>query len=693
MTLLPPTVGERLARCGTLVWVFGVTPGSEVRLRRIGPGGESDFETITAEGTRALFELDRPLEANERISARQRTASDESEWGNSVEVEDVMLPPAPPRTEPSIQRCGRCTLADGAPPGSTIELRQGGSVIGRGEINRHGWTCLRVEDMPRSTSDLRARAITCDQDSPPTDTIEVDDRSYLPPPVVVEPVFGCQTKIKVKGLVPGVIVELFANGDSLGTVCSCWSRLNINVRRALVNDERITAIQRMNPAERDCALESLESDPPVRVVPPNERIKPQILEPLYEGDTIIRVANQIEGGTITLYVSPSEGEEEAEIGCRPSSEYPEIPVPESAALQYGQVVRAMQELCGRQEYSDSVTVQSRPAVIDPPRVRAPLYACSVVVVVDDVVPGATVYVLQDGIPIGHAWSPSDSVVIQPVTVLRENGRVTAYQVVGGQRSINSAQVIVDAWEGRLPRPSIPPPVRPGDTSVWVAGLVPGAYVRVFDNGVQVGGGHAVDSAASIPVWWPIGENTTIIITASQSLCLSESNESAPRPATPEASCYGPPPYEPSVWNDDNYVQESNNCYNYGCDIRNNTEAQPGRASGLSLIRWQTDCDLITNAALADGLRRCLGACHPCHHKVALAVDPGWDFHWYRQDDNGRWSHKPGAGPARNTDGSGNLITNPEIADRRTFTAEGTVAADYTEFCGYFCVNKDEVVIL
>ena len=73
-----------------------------------------------------------------------------------------MLPPAPPRTEPSIQRCGRCTLADGAPPGSTIELRQGGSVIGRGEINRHGWTYLRVEDMPRSTSDLRARAMFLD---------------------------------------------------------------------------------------------------------------------------------------------------------------------------------------------------------------------------------------------------------------------------------------------------------------------------------------------------------------------------------------------------------------------------------------------------------------------------------------------------------------------------------------------------
>jgi hypothetical protein len=60
----------------------------------------------------------------------------------------------------------------------------------------------------------------------------------------------------------------------------------------------------------------------------------------------------------------------------------------------------------------------------------------------------------------------------------------------------------------------------------------------------------------------------------------------------------------------------------------------------------------------------------------------WDFHWYRQDDNGRWSHKIGTSPARDTDASGVQITNPETANR----------AMYTEFCGYFCVDKNEVEI-
>lgn len=38
-----------------------------------------------------------------------------------------------------------------------------------------------------------------------------------------------------------------------------------------------------------------------------------------------------------------------------------------------------------------------------------------------------------------------------------------------------------------------------------------------------------------------------------------------------------------------------------------------------------------------------------------------DFHWYRLDDNGLWSQKPGIGPATNKDGNGDLITDPRKA--------------------------------
>lgn len=145
-----------------------------------------------------------------------------------------------------------------------------------------------------------------------------------------------------------------------------------------------------------------------------------------------------------------------------------------------------------------------------------------------------------------------------------------------------------------------------------------------------------------------------------------------------------PAYEPSAWNDGGFVQCSNNCYNYGCDIQTNNFAQPGHAHGVYLS--DLDCTEVTNGAVADGLVavNCDGGCgcSECHHQAALVIWPDWDFHWYRKDRDGKWSHKPGGTPATNLDNSGNIITDPRTADR----------GNYTVFGGCFCVDKSTVSI-
>jgi hypothetical protein len=67
--------------------------------------------------------------------------------------------------------------------------------------------------------------------------------------------------------------------------------------------------------------------------------------------------------------------------------------------------------------------------------------------------------------------------------------------------------------------------------------------------------------------------------------------------------------------------------------------------------------------------------------VALVIWPGVDYHWYRQDKVGCWSHKPGSTPARNTDNSGKPITDPKICDR----------GPYKNFCTYM-ITKSSVHI-
>jgi hypothetical protein len=148
-----------------------------------------------------------------------------------------------------------------------------------------------------------------------------------------------------------------------------------------------------------------------------------------------------------------------------------------------------------------------------------------------------------------------------------------------------------------------------------------------------------------------------------------------------------PKYEPGIWNDNQFVRWNNNCYNYSCDIQTNTFAQPGRAHGI-ILPWPSgmNCKDVSAGAVADGLTRvncdegC--GCKECQHQVALVIWPGVDYHWYRKDRDGKWSHKPGGTSATNLDSSGNIITDPRTANR----------GNYTVFCGCFCVNKSTVVI-
>ncbi|MGD2113579.1 MAG: hypothetical protein PVG07_00895 [Acidobacteriota bacterium] len=140
------------------------------------------------------------------------------------------------------------------------------------------------------------------------------------------------------------------------------------------------------------------------------------------------------------------------------------------------------------------------------------------------------------------------------------------------------------------------------------------------------------------------------------------------------ACCSLPSYTPAFWNDGGVVQGNNNCYNYANNKRTDTFAQPGEAAGA---KWAAlTCPAVDVAAVADGIDRApaSGECPHKKCKIALVVWPDHDYHWYRLDTNGLWTHKPGGTQATNLDNSGNVIPNPETADR----------GPYVNFCGYYC---------
>jgi hypothetical protein len=148
---------------------------------------------------------------------------------------------------------------------------------------------------------------------------------------------------------------------------------------------------------------------------------------------------------------------------------------------------------------------------------------------------------------------------------------------------------------------------------------------------------------------------------------------------PDCVAQDAPAYNPDWWNT-LPRRLYNNCYAYANNQATDTFPQPGRAGG-DPIR-SLDCAGVRPAAESDGLAACANFTAPLTEGegwyVALVIWPQEDYHWYRQDNSGCWSHKPGETEATNLDNSGNQITDPRTCDR----------GEYTVFCTFMITNSE-----
>tara|TARA_Y100001980_G_C14556542_1_gene348486 strand:- start:12572 stop:13315 length:744 start_codon:yes stop_codon:yes gene_type:complete len=173
-----------------------------------------------------------------------------------------------------------------------------------------------------------------------------------------------------------------------------------------------------------------------------------------------------------------------------------------------------------------------------------------------------------------------------------------------------------------------------------------------------------------------------------------------------------PNWKPELWNENvpDNIKDYTNCYSYALnrvEFNINDKLQPGELSGGKYDNM--DCNTILNHIKKDLNRNdikkssnsekldCL------HYKIALAIDKEHDepdYHFYREDNDGSWSHKPGGNKATNLDASDNLINDPYSADRDYSHKEYTnddgeleYGKNYKIFCGYYSIpiNKGPVL--
>lgn len=76
------------------------------------------------------------------------------------------------------------------------------------------------------------------------------------------------------------------------------------------------------------------------------------------------------------------------------------------------------------------------------------------------------------------------------------------------------------------------------------------------------------------------------------------------------------------------------------------------------------------------------------YKGAMVVDTNNTYHFYRQDDNIRYSHKQGTLRVENKDASGKPIYAPHLADRDYNKKKRKDGITYDKFCSYFCIPNN-----
>ena len=153
-----------------------------------------------------------------------------------------------------------------------------------------------------------------------------------------------------------------------------------------------------------------------------------------------------------------------------------------------------------------------------------------------------------------------------------------------------------------------------------------------------------------------------------------------------------PEFNPKKWNDNLKIKKTHNCYAYMLDYIDKSfksKPQPGYNNGYSHLSDGDirSCDKMFERIKADNPSFLKSSLYePCpkgYRKGYLALDTteDTDYHFYRLDANGKWSHKPGATEAQDKNSSGKPIVAPHLADRTSSSH------NYSTSCGYFCFKK------
>jgi hypothetical protein len=312
-----------------------------------------------------------------------------------------------------------------------------------------------------------------------------DDRKLLSPPWLAEPLYQCATAVTVYGFVAHAKLDV----EVAGTVVIANQQVGfpepqgatLALPAALVAGQSVRVRQKSGGMQSawSSALTVRDHTQDYPAGPPRPQINPA---PVYKCGSRTGVGNLLAGGNV--WITADAVEVGRVNGCAPQQG-----VNVSPDYGLGESVRAWFELCADPSPPSKEEITQPPPAPLPTPGFDPIYEGGEQLRITNIVNGARVTLYRNGINQGTwgCWGGALLVGLNPAFSSGESFSATQSMCPGDPPSPPGGGTVQPC--SSLPAPKVGP-IQAGDTSVTVTQSAPGAVIKVYLNGVQVGAGSA-----------------------------------------------------------------------------------------------------------------------------------------------------------------------------------------------------------
>lgn len=530
MPLNPPQVG-RLSVCSASVTMQYQLPGADVTLHVDGSPVSLGRANTAWEVMKLPAGLS--LQKDARVVATQTFQGETSPPGPAIMVQGLGASASRPQPHPDshIYECAAYVALAGVTPGASVEIRSGGSILGKA-IAGSGAVVVELNSPVPASPALLARATGCGQalvsvTLPKGDKAPLTAGGLLPAPIFGSPVIACVDALRIDGAVPGATVVLTRGDGSVERHPFATRSWLIRLGRPLDEGETLVLRQEFQfcktvGEEQRVRVEALSVGPPT------------LTSPWCAGR--VTVSDLVPGATLIFFAA--DGTEIGRSGVPGTSG--QFPMLQPHAFKFF----ARQELCGKlSEPSNSVDAMTDPDLVNltPPNpvIVAPVLACQTEITVrGQVGTGGLVEVFSESRGmIGWRHALTAETVVTVASLLPDEHIQARMVSCAGQDAMSpvvSAQTISD-----IPGPRVAAPVHAGTKVVRVLDVKVGARLDLFVNGAFAVGVTVTTDPADVNL--PVALSPGQRVSARQGICdkwragKEEPVTAAPAPPAPAAT--------------------------------------------------------------------------------------------------------------------------------------------------------------